>query len=401
MSSQSAPLVLQERLRSLDFIRGIAVLGILMMNIQAFSMPFAAYANPTNFGDLTGINYWSWYLSHLFFDQKFMSIFSILFGVGILIFSERADAKEGHSGKRHYIRMFWLFVFGMIHAYFIWWGDILVAYSLSGALAYLFRNVGVKALAITGFSFILLVSLFQLLQGFALPHMSEKEIADNILVFWSPGEEAIGKEVAAYSGTWLEAFHFRVSQAIMVQTFTLLYIFKILGLNLIGMALYKSNFFRGSYRRGTYLFSGLMLVIIGTTLTGIGATYNIESNFSWQFSIAYGIQFNYWGSTFSALGYMSLLMWMSQNIETNFFKRSMAKVGQMAFTNYILQSLICTTIIYGYGLNLYGKLERFDQVLFTFAVWMILLIFSSVWLSRFRFGPLEKVWRALTYGKVS
>ena len=110
----STPLNQSERLHVLDLIRGIAVLGILMMNIQAFSMPFVTYMNPTVYGDLTGINYWSWYFSHLIFDQKFMSIFSMLFGMGVLIFAERADAREGHSGKRQYIRMMWLLVFGLI-----------------------------------------------------------------------------------------------------------------------------------------------------------------------------------------------------------------------------------------------------------------------------------------------
>ncbi len=401
MSIVSTPLVETDRLRSLDLIRGIAVLGILMMNIQSFAMPFSAYGNPTNFGDLTGINYWSWYLSHLFFDQKFMSIFSILFGVGIAIFSERAEAREGHSGKRHYIRMFWLFVFGMLHAYFIWYGDILVAYAISGALMYLLRNAKVKTLWITAISLIAFLSLIQFAQGFAFPYMTEQEAADQILVFWAPGDEAISKEIAAYSGSWMDAFNFRVGQAAMLQSYVLFYLFKIFAMNLIGMALYKSNFFKGEYRTGTYLWLGLGLVIIGVTLTALGAANNIEQNFFWKYSMAFGIQYNYWGSAFAAIGYISLLMLLAKRIDTNPIKRAFARVGQMAFTNYILQSVLCTSIIYGYGFNLFGKLERHEQVLFTLAIWGVLLVLSNLWLAKFRFGPLEWLWRSLTYGKIN
>ena len=124
------PTVQQERIQSLDVLRGFAILGILIMNVQSFAMPGAAYLNPMAYGDLTGPNKWVWILSHLFADQKFMTIFSILFGAGVVLFSESAEKKLGKSAGLHYRRTFWLLLIGLFHAHIIWYGDILVSYAL-------------------------------------------------------------------------------------------------------------------------------------------------------------------------------------------------------------------------------------------------------------------------------
>ena len=125
----AGPMALQSRLVNIDIIRGIALLGILLMNIQAFSMNFSAYSNPTSFGDLTGVNFYVYYLSHVFADQKFMTIFSILFGVGIVLMAENIEKKGGNPTKIHYKRMFILAIFGLLHAYLLWFGDILFPYA--------------------------------------------------------------------------------------------------------------------------------------------------------------------------------------------------------------------------------------------------------------------------------
>jgi uncharacterized protein len=129
-----------ERIGSLDVLRGFAVLGILGMNIQSFAMIGKAYVNPNTYGDMSGANYWVWLLSHIFFDQKFMTIFSMLFGAGIVLMTQRQEASTGKSAKVHYRRMAILLIFGLIHAYVIWYGDILFTYALCGMVAYLFRR---------------------------------------------------------------------------------------------------------------------------------------------------------------------------------------------------------------------------------------------------------------------
>ena len=394
-----------DRIRVLDMVRGLAVLGILMMNIQAFSMPMSAYYNPTVFGDFTGINHTTWFISHLFFDQKFMSLFSILFGIGILIFAERADQKEGHSGKRHYIRMAWLFVFGMLHAYLIWWGDILVMYAISGCLAYLFRDAKIKTLLWSSLGLISIVWLMLALSGLIFPYLSEAEIEKDILPMWNPAQEILNSEIGAYQGSWGEAFSKRIEQALKLQSESLFILPKILGLNLIGMILYKSGFVQGQWSKMTYSLTGLCLTMLGLGLTYYGALQNQTVEFIWSYSMTFGMQYNYWGSSITAIGYFSLLMLFANNINGSFIKRSFAYVGQMAFTNYIAQSLICTTVIYGYGfaLNgkpLYGNLERHEQAIFVLGVWVVLMVFSNVWMRLYRFGLLEWVWRSLTYGKI-
>lgn len=123
------PVAPSERIVSLDVLRGFAVLGILIMNIQSYAMPGAAYFNPMAYGDLTGLNKWVWILSHIFADQKFMTLFSILFGAGIVLMTGKVEARGQRSAGLHYRRTFWLFIIGMMHAYLLWHGDILVTYA--------------------------------------------------------------------------------------------------------------------------------------------------------------------------------------------------------------------------------------------------------------------------------
>ena len=131
---------MKDRIVSLDVLRGVAVAGILIMNIQSFSMPSAAYINPTAYGDLTGLNKWIWIISHILASGKFMSIFSILFGAGVLIFIQNVQARGEKAFAFHFRRLGWLLLFGMIHGYLLWSGDILVCYSLCGMVIWFFRN---------------------------------------------------------------------------------------------------------------------------------------------------------------------------------------------------------------------------------------------------------------------
>ena len=137
----TAPVRPAERIVAIDILRGFALLGILIMNIQGFAMPVAAYSNPTAYGDLTGANRWVWTLSHIFADQKFMTIFSLLFGAGIVLMSEKLDARGQRAWGLHYRRTFWLLLIGLAHAYLLWSGDILVAYALCGFWVYWLRRL--------------------------------------------------------------------------------------------------------------------------------------------------------------------------------------------------------------------------------------------------------------------
>jgi uncharacterized protein len=150
LSKISQPIRPSQRIVALDALRGFAILGILIMNIQSFAMIEAAYFNPTAYGDLTGLNKWVWILSHMLADQKFMTIFSMLFGAGIILFTTRAEAKGRSALKLHYRRTFWLLVIGLLHAYLLWTGDILVPYALCALVVVLFRKWSPTMLAIVG-----------------------------------------------------------------------------------------------------------------------------------------------------------------------------------------------------------------------------------------------------------
>ena len=147
---QAEPVAPSQRIVAIDVLRGFALLGILIINIQAFSMPVAAYFNPTAYGDLTGANRWVWVLSHIFADQKFMTIFSLLFGAGIILLTTRLEERGQSAWKIHYRRTFWLLVFGLVHAYLFWLGDILVLYAVCALVVYWFRRLSPRWMVAAG-----------------------------------------------------------------------------------------------------------------------------------------------------------------------------------------------------------------------------------------------------------
>ena len=217
-----SPVSLSDRIISLDVLRGFAVLGILIMNVQSFSMISAAYINPEAYGDLSGLNKWAWIFSHIFADLKFMTIFSILFGAGIILFSGNVEAKGYSPAKLHYRRMFWLFIIGMMHAYLLWYGDILVCYALCALLVFLFRKKSPKTLLILGLITVSVASLLYLMSGFSMQFWPPEAI-ENTMKGWKPAADLVQREVQAYQGGWLEQMSKRVPGSLSMQTFLFLF----------------------------------------------------------------------------------------------------------------------------------------------------------------------------------
>ncbi|MCI0402061.1 MAG: hypothetical protein L0212_00875, partial [Acidobacteria bacterium] len=220
----AAPVAQAERIGALDTLRGYALLGILVMNIMSFSMIFSAYFNPTNWGDLTGLNYWVWFLSHVLFDQKFMTLFSMLFGAGVVLFTERAEAKGESPRRLHYRRMLWLILFGLLHGFLIWYGDILYVYGMCGLLVYLFRRCQPRTLIVVGILFIAAASGLQVLFGWSIQFWPAEEVA-NMQQMWRPDAAKVAEEMNAYRGGWLEQMQHRVPMSFEFQTFFLLMFF--------------------------------------------------------------------------------------------------------------------------------------------------------------------------------
>lgn len=388
------------RIESLDVLRGFAVLGILVMNIQSFSMIGAAYINPTTYGDLSGANYWVWLMGHLLVDMKFMAIFSMLFGAGIVLMASRREAATGHSAGTHYRRMGWLLMIGLLHAYGVWYGDVLYHYAMCGMLAYLFRGCRPTVLIILGLAILAVAPGLSLLSHVTASSWPEKVMAA-MQSEWRPNIERIQVELDAYRGTWMEGFRYRVGAALSMEIvlFAIQVSWRAGGLMLIGMALYKLGVF--SAKRSTRFYVVMVLVggLIGIPIVLYGVRRNEANNWSFEACFFLGTMFNYWGSLLVALGWVGLIMLICKHSVLRPLTQRLASTGQMALTNYLLQSVICTFVFYGHGLGWFGKVERTGQIGIVAAVCAFQLIASPLWLNRFRFGPVEWAWRSLTYWK--
>lgn len=392
-----APIAAGERFDSIDLLRGFVLLGILVMNIVSFGLPGAAYMNPTALGPLGGADEATWLTSHLLADMKFMSTFSMLFGVGIVVMDDRAARRGRSSAGIHYRRMGWLMLFGLLHAHLLWFGDILWPYALCGLVAWPLRRLPSAALIPIGLVLIAIggavMGGFGVLMGFVPEEAQVKQAAE-----WAPGAEKIAREIATYRGSWLEQMTLRVPTARVMETFMMLILGpRILGLMLIGMVLMRLRFVTGERGRGLYVAVAAIGVALGLAMTALGVAY--MRSIDWQFPNAmfYGWLFNYAGSVPQAIGYVAIAMLVAGSAVARPLLAPIRAVGRTALSNYLLQTVICTTIFYGHGLGLYARLGRAELLLVVLGVWAIQLVLSPFWLSRFRFGPAEWVWRSLVY----
>lgn len=399
-SGSAGPVELAGRIESLDVLRGFAVLGILLINIQAFAMPDPAYFNPTVYGDWTGINFGVWLFSHLFAEMKFMTIFSMLFGAGIVLLCQRVEQKGNRPPRIHYRRTLWLLVFGMLHAYLLWFGDILVWYSISALIVYLFWRVRPGWLMVWSLLLLSIGTGISTLCQWSLPYWPSEAMA-GILQYWNPSAEVIAERLEAFRGGWTDQFAERATPLLMMQTFAFLFfgVWRTVGAMLAGMALMKWGVLSAQKSNRFYLIALLIGLALGLPLVGHGASEHVAHDFSVKYSLYGGTLFNYWGSLLVATGYLSIIMLLCKNDRLGTLRRWLGATGRMAFSNYILQTLICTTIFYGHGFGLYGHVPRWGQLAITVAVWVVLIVVSNLWLARFRFGPLEWLWRSLTYRK--
>jgi uncharacterized protein len=384
----------------MDVLRGFALLGILLVNMQAFAMPAAAYMNPTAYGDFTGANYWAWAIPYVFADMKFISLFSMLFGAGIILMAKRAESRGAPAAPLHYRRMGWLILFGILHAHLLWYGDILYSYGMTGLLVYLFRKWSPRALVGSAVLLGVVPSILFIAIGLTIPYWPPEAIEGFSDDTWQPNEQTLQEELAGYRGSYLEQMPHRVVESLAAQLAILpmFFFWRIASLMFLGMALFKLGALSAQWSRRQYLTLIATATIVGIPLI----VYGIFKNFEWNWDIRsffFGLQFNYWGSYLVALGWVGVIMlWCRSNFLRG-LKAQVAAMGRTAFSNYILQTLICTTIFYGHGLGYFGSVSRVNMVLLVFAIYATQLIVAPWWLSRFSMGPLEWVWRRLTYGK--
>jgi uncharacterized protein len=387
-----------DRIVSLDALRGFALLGILVINIWVFAMPEASLLNPTvyadgaAYGDFTGANYWAWFAGHVFGQSKLITLFSALFGAGILLFVESKEEKGQPVVRLHYRRTAVLIAIGLLHAYLLWYGDILVAYGFSALFLISLRDTDAKRLAALGGVFLLFVPATELFAAVSIG-------GDAIAAQWAPSEAALRQEVATYRSGWLDQMSHRVDASVQRQTvgFVGSSFWRIGGVMLLGMALYRRGALTGE--RSTRFYKRLVAGgVAGVAIVVAGVAY-IEAN-DWSADAAlYWRQFNYWGSLLVAGGYLGLVMLYARRRPDGLVTRTFAAVGRTAFTNYLLQTVIATSVFYGHGLGLFGSVTRVEQYAVVLAIWVFQVTLSVAWLKRYRFGPVEWLWRTLTYGE--
>lgn len=401
MTDQSiAPIGTKDRIISLDVLRGFAILGILIMNMISFAMPGANYLNPMAMGELEGLDKIAFYFSQLFANQKFMSLFSILFGAGIILMTGRMESKGLNPAKRHYLRNLWLLLIGLAHAHLLWYGDVLVPYALCSIWLFLFRKKAPKTLFIWALVFLIISSALSLFAGFSMSFWSETEI-NELCETWLPGAESLAEEITVYTGSYLGQLPDRIENAISMETFIFFWGmgWQITGLMLIGMGLFKSKVLTAERTNAFYKKMIYIGLFISISLGILGLLENYANDWACEYSFFIGSQFNFWGSVPMALAYIGIIMLICRSNGFQKFKSWMAPVGRMALTNYLLQTIIATTIFYGHGFGLFGSVGRAEQWIYVFAIWVFQIILSNYWLKKFRFGPFEWMWRSLTYWK--
>lgn len=417
----AAPVSSAERISAIDTLRGIAVLGILVMNIYAFAMPFQAYMNPLPMGGLEWYNQATWIFTHVFFDQKFLTIFALLFGAGLVIMWQRAEARGARPGRVWYRRQAWLLVIGAVHAYLIWWGDILFHYALMGMFVYLFRKWQPKGLIILACCMLPVALVFSYGGSYYMEDLrtqaselaglidAGEELNDEqqqvreqweaMQPFMDPTPESLQKDVDTHLGSYGGIVAYRAPTVAMMQAQNTLSfaLWRVGGLMILGMALMKLGILSGQrdaafYRRMALLGYGLGLPILAFSAVNLYA-----HGFEPLYMFRVGMAPNYVGSVLVSFGHIALVMLIVKSGAWSMLMARFAAVGQMALTNYLMHSVVMTTIFYGYGFGLYGSVPRLAQMGFVVALIGFQLWLSPLWLTRYRFGPIEWLWRSLTY----
>ena len=416
----ASPVTRKVRIRSIDTLRGVALLGILLMNIIAFGLSYASYFNPIFDANLEGINLSTYIAMDIFVEGSMRGIFSMLFGAGFLLFITKPDANEGLVRGLYFRRTVLLILIGVFNAYILVWpGDILFTYGVAGLLLYVFRHYSAKKLAlISGVIFALLAIMHtashmgsrglreEVLEIEALPASIElNEVQQQKLAEWDTfldqqlfTPELVEQDLQIRKGGYIETFQFLVPFNLIIQTVGLVAsgLWDALAMMLLGMAFMKWGIFNASRSMKFYL--GMFVIGFGTGLPINYFEVNafVSSGFEIYWEAANRPTYDL-GRLLVAIGYIGLIMMICKSGILHLLRSALASVGQMALTNYLSQSLICNAIFMGWGFNLLGELDRFQIYYVVLGVWLFQLIVSPIWLRYFRFGPAEWLWRSLTY----
>ncbi len=421
----AAPMPCDTRLDSLDVLRGVAILGILLMNIIGFGLPFA-YEDPTVAGGVTapqGPNFIAWLATFLFFEGTMRGLFTLLFGAGVVLFTSRLErAGAPDAANLHVRRMLWLVAFGFVNSHLLLWqGDILYEYGIVGLVLYAFRRALPRTLFLLAAIALLLPTVggyFEIadhraqratafeaqqaeLQGAVLDAAQRQAVDDwnATLEEMRPSADEIAKTVEAMRGGFASAWVQVTGEVLEMRTtfFYLVGLLEDIATMMMGVALFALGALQG--RWSTRRYASLMIAGygVGLAVNGWEAWSIVQSGFdplaiqsAWYFSYEFG-------RVPTMLGHVGLVMLLWKAGVWPAAMRRLAAVGRMAFTNYLAQSLIGALLFTGVGLGLYGQLERHHLYYVVVAIWILQLAWSPWWLAQHHYGPAEWLWRSLTY----
>lgn len=390
------------RIGLVDALRGFALLGILIMNIQSFAMPDQAYLNPMAFGIDGSItasaNGWAYIFSHLVADQKFMTIFSVLFGFSMALMAESTLRQPvWFLCKRNAL----LLIIGLLHAYLIWHGDILVSYAICGFLVLGLLRLSPATLIRTGCLLISVPALYIVFAMMLLPYWNASELAE-LQEFWQPDAATINSQVSQLSGSWSQQFSLRIERSLEMQLYVLPAetVWRVSGLMLLGAALYRLRWLQTADSRKKILFLSALTLIAGYTIIAIGLAQNQAHQWQASYSMFAGYLYNYCGSLLVGFSYIGLFYAGYQVIATSKVMCCLQLIGRTALSNYLLQSLLCTWLFYGYGLGWFGHVDRVAQLMLLPFIWSLQILLTAAWLRFYSAGPAEWLWRSAVDGRL-
>lgn len=408
MAKQQQIPVKPARIESIDVLRGFALLGLLSMNIVSFSMPDIAYYNPALALSDSSSDIWIFSIIHVLADQKFMALFSLLFGASTILILRSYEKSDG-AAKKHFSRNAWLVLFGFLHGILLWEGDVLLIYGLSAMLLYFLRNFAAKTLIITGLACYLIPVEYNLIMGWLVPQLDANSL-QWLNQYWQPEAAKIVQDIALYQGPFYDQFMHRLdggsSAAVINDGSELLglgqlvdYFCRSLGMMLIGMGLFQQGVLSGN--RGYQFYRVLMLIGfgVGIPLASLGLIGFYINDYEAVYSLFLGKVPNHIATLFIAAGYIGLIQLFCRGNLLKQLQHRLAAVGKLALTNYIAQTIIATFVFYGIGLGLYGQVSRAELLVIMAVIWLVQISFSVFWLQHFKYGPLEWLWRSLTQGR--
>lgn len=405
-------------------LRGVAVLGILLMNIGAFALPDSARMFPDSILNNSGLNFAIWAATQLTVAGVFRALFSMLFGASVLLYTLRGDERipPGEVADLYYRRTLWLMAFGVVHAYvLLGWIDILFPYGLAGLFLFPFRRLTARWLALIG---LLVLSVPLPLSIYATYGYYQERAAAARVVAVSAAGEAVSSDDSLLAARWRERVEqnaisperqeaeIRTRQSGYWTNFRdvarrnaelqSIHLYRdlfwdVTGMMFLGMALFKWGVLSAERSRRFYLCLAVGGLVVGLAIRIQDLRFTLANGFD-PFAISLAQSTYAVGRLLTALGYIGLVMLVCRSGRLTAVTRRLSAVGRMALTNYILQTVICTLLFYGVGFGLFGKLERKELLFVVVSIWIFETIASSQWLARFRFGPLEWMWRSLTHG---